>query len=460
MRTNIVFITIDCLRSDSLGITNKNVKTPFIDSLAKKGVFFRNTIASSPWSGGSGPSIFTGTYPFSNNGNISLRDRGESFVEILRKEGYLTIGIHSNPFFTAENDYNKGFDYFYDWYTSSNKNIHKVKTKLKFKKKLKKIVKKSRLLEFFINLFVRLKRQITRNLLKRISTNYASIKIINNICKNAVKFYSSKLKTKPIFIWLHYMDSHEPITIPQDSISPRIRSKRNYLNSIYRNKKVKKSKQDIKELKRLYYDSISYIDANIEKTVNYLNRKLDKQTIYIITADHGQGFGENKEHFGHGLVHLKELLNIPLIIYSQKLKKQKISVNSFVPLQAIGNVILKTIGYEESFGSLEAFIDSNLNITPPPYVIAEEGREQEKDFISKGSYKLNWSKRSFSVFRNNMYFVYYYQTDTEELYRFKDNKNVISDPKYKIALKEFRHILKKHIKNHYKKSGIVNKIRI
>lgn len=60
----IVLVTIDTLRADHVGFEGYPLPiTPFLDSLAERGVVFGQAMAQAPTTGPSHASIFTGLYP-------------------------------------------------------------------------------------------------------------------------------------------------------------------------------------------------------------------------------------------------------------------------------------------------------------------------------------------------------------------------------------------------------------
>ena len=67
-RPNVVFILIDDLRWDALGVTgHRYVKTPNIDRIAKEGLLFRNAFVTTPLCSPSRASFLTGQYVHKHN---------------------------------------------------------------------------------------------------------------------------------------------------------------------------------------------------------------------------------------------------------------------------------------------------------------------------------------------------------------------------------------------------------
>lgn len=67
-----------------------------------------------------------------------------------------------------------------------------------------------------------------------------------------------------------------------------------------------------------YLNSIRYGDAFIEGIFNqYRDAGLYESTIFVITADHGQGFGEHNQWFHNNIVY-REGIHVPLIVHSRE----------------------------------------------------------------------------------------------------------------------------------------------
>lgn len=93
---NIIFILTDDQRWDALGYTgNELAHTPEMDKLAKQGVFFKNTISTTPICSSSRVSIFSGLYERTHGYSFTSAPIKEvfmkkSFPEILKQSGYYT----------------------------------------------------------------------------------------------------------------------------------------------------------------------------------------------------------------------------------------------------------------------------------------------------------------------------------------------------------------------------------
>jgi len=98
-RPNIVFILIDDLRWDELGIAgHPYIKTPSIDRIGKDGAFFRNAFMTTPLCSPSRASFLTGQYAH-KHGIIDNVDRSAAshrlttFPLLLKRSGYETAFV-------------------------------------------------------------------------------------------------------------------------------------------------------------------------------------------------------------------------------------------------------------------------------------------------------------------------------------------------------------------------------
>ncbi len=113
MNKNVLFILVDCLRADKCYGANRTAKTPNIDMLIKKGVFFSKMIATTTTTTPSVSSIFTGLYAFAH-GVRSLRgyklaSSVKTLAEIFKVNGYNTCAEVTGPL-VSNAGLDRGFD--------------------------------------------------------------------------------------------------------------------------------------------------------------------------------------------------------------------------------------------------------------------------------------------------------------------------------------------------------------
>ena len=117
-KSNVLLISIDTLRADSLGCYGHSKKTPAIDSFATKSVLFENTISQVPLTLPSHSSIFTGLYPdqhgVRNNENFVLDEKYVTLAELFRQNGYATGAVIGSFSLDSSFQVDQGFQFYED----------------------------------------------------------------------------------------------------------------------------------------------------------------------------------------------------------------------------------------------------------------------------------------------------------------------------------------------------------
>lgn len=268
-KQNVVFILIDTLRADYLNTYGFKIKTaPFIDSLANNGIVFTKAIAPSSWTAPSVASLFTSSYPSEHGVKTGLVVRKKlSSLHQDAKFNRISSAQQTMPEYFQSSGY-------ITFGIADNQNIG---SSLGFD-------------QGFDELF---------------TFHDESAEVVN---KKAQELLDSVDKTKSLFLYLHYMDPHAPYT----AHAPW----------------YKRSPDRREDARRRYISEISYLDSKI-KSLFDKNPHL-KDSIIIITADHGEQFWEHGLR-GHGKTLHREEIHIPLIIYHPKIDK-KITVDRPVSL--------------------------------------------------------------------------------------------------------------------------------
>ncbi len=118
-RPNIVFITIDTLRSDRLGCYGYSLAdTPNIDRLALEGIRFKTVVAQVPLTLPSHSTIFTGVLPtvhgVRDNVGYRLGPEQLTLAELLKSAGYRTAAFVGSYVLNSRRGLNQGFDRYDD----------------------------------------------------------------------------------------------------------------------------------------------------------------------------------------------------------------------------------------------------------------------------------------------------------------------------------------------------------
>lgn len=108
---NILFLMTDQHRWDGLGLARTVVKTPNLDKLAARGVWFDQAVCQNPQCVASRYSLTTGLYPSQTgvrNNNQAIQRDSElpvpTIFQRLQQEGYLTIGSGKTHWYKNKNE--------------------------------------------------------------------------------------------------------------------------------------------------------------------------------------------------------------------------------------------------------------------------------------------------------------------------------------------------------------------
>lgn len=362
-RPNILFVVIDALRARHLGCYgNPQSISQNIDKLAEEGILFEDAYACTNITDSSLTTIFSGRYPLAHgiisHGNQVLEEqinrlkKTPLLPEILSSEGYATTAV--------------------DWIDRWHKRGYQIYTG--------KINKEKR--RFF-------------RILGAISRKYARIDkstlideahiITNEAIKTIKKFHN-----KPFFLFLHYWDLHSRYA-PPVKYYKHIKKQPLRLNTATLMRALRRPVKAfmLPENITRYNASIAFVDHQIGRLINYLERhNILKNTIMILTSDHGESLGEHGIYYTHhGLYDVN--LHVPLVIRYPKLPAGK-RIKGFVQHFDIVPTILEMLEIKMNVNfdgkSLIPLIDDRLRQLHSE-VYFEEAYLQRKRGIRTENYK-------------------------------------------------------------------------
>jgi arylsulfatase A-like enzyme len=314
-RPNILLITIDSARWDHFSTCGyRRETTPYMDQLASEGTFFENAISPGNWTGASVTSILTGLYPSRHgytNKRYFLDDDIESLPKILRQHGYHTICFSNNMYISSKTGLARDFDEFYYQGIQSNgdegnKNSHRKSFVSRLAAPLN-----LRMRSILKDAYDSLSKQ---RALSRDDGANATIKAITKWLAN----YQTKT---PFFMYIHFQEPHS-IYFPPRPFRRRFfngswldESKYLKFDHIgYYAGKVTFSQEQIQRYIDLYDGELAYVDFRIGQLVDvFRSKEMMNKTVFAITADHGDNFGEN-DHFWHAFCLYDQLIRVPFFV--------------------------------------------------------------------------------------------------------------------------------------------------
>ena len=279
---NIILLSVDALRADHCSCYGyERETTPNLDRFAADNVRFSNAYSASSHTREAIPALLTGRYP-----DVAVDDghnlAADTVATALQETGYATGGFHSNPYVSRAYGYGEGFDTFDD-------DLHLGRHKL-----------------------IALAQRALDKLRNR---HYARAETINEL---ALEFVDST--EEPFFLWAHYMDPHGPYSPPReyqevfhDEYVGMKRAQEMYKRAVIEDPESITA-DERREMVNLYDEEIRYADAQLGRFLDGLeSHGLLEETLVILTADHGDAFGE-RGYYGHPRKLDGELLRVPLVV--------------------------------------------------------------------------------------------------------------------------------------------------
>lgn len=426
-KPNIIFITLDACRPDHLGYMGYKKKTsPFLDSLAKEGTFFTRAFSTGPGSPHSFVSIFTSTFPF-DYGGFDYIDRPRVLLsEVLQKNGYFTAAVHSAAYMSSFFGYDRGWDEFrYLSHFKGDGLMPGVKpgtwqTRVVKKFDAMRRFARDKILggELLSTVFEKIAfgwRKIWRDL-----TNYTPPFFTADEINEEVKKVILRTSGKPIFLWIHYMDSHGPYGLP-------LKKGKKFLNQVkfhladfigyFFGKFYFINKWFLPLYKDLYDSGITYADLHIKKLFEHLTsiNILNDESVVIFCADHGEEFLE-RGWVGHNDSVWNVNLNVPLFFYSKNNMARGKVIERPVSLIDFSPTVLDLVGLpkESAFKGMNIFSeasrpiigqvpDTDTDLSNQTFLGASVIYEGYKLIHMKGKKKMLFSMEDDFSEKNNLY---------------------------------------------------------
>lgn len=294
MKQNIVLISVDSLRADFCPwLGYDDLSTPTLSAASNEGVSYTNAIAPGQSTPASMPAIFTGYDPLRVENENSVEDAvgaHQTIPQILKSEGYDTIGFTPNPFTSCNFGFDSGFQQFEDFFDKDSTGLERVRSWIR-----KNTDKKS--------------AQGLRLILNMLGQG--------DITVSWGDYYSDILDavdeaSEPFFLWVFLLEPHWPY-LPSRSHRDEIS-----LFDLFTNIKMSRAvdrdptEADQERLQRVYKNTVLDVDDFIQQIFTDLE---DYNPAYIFHSDHGESLGEHG-NWGHKGYIFPENARVPLEIWN------------------------------------------------------------------------------------------------------------------------------------------------
>ncbi len=362
---NVLVIVLDTLRADHLSSYGYSRPTsPEIDRIASQGVLFENAIAPCSWSLPSHASLLTGRAP-SEHGMQNVQAMpwpgwGEKSLggyprlgEVLRHRGYRTGAFSANRiYFTRNVGLGRGFIHFEDYFDSVGDSFVRTLYGREFARLYLNRSENSKVTRALRYLGL-------ESWLDKDSEGSGDVGGAYGVRKRAsavnqeLMQWIDRDRQHPFFAFLNYLDVHYSYGGPPGYPKPD---------------------WDRGTTVDEYDAGLKYVDDYIGRLLRDLERREARNTIVVITSDHGESLGAHGLSY-HGAALYRELIQVPLIIsYPQQIPKG-LRVAVPVSITGIPGTVMDLLADREPGvfpgPSLSALWKSQNQQTNWPYPISE-----------------------------------------------------------------------------------------
>ncbi|MGZ0745993.1 sulfatase [Haloparvum sp. AD34] len=408
---NVVWITLDSVRMDhtTMGGHTRDT-TPNISELADSGFSHDTCITpgqGTPYSSGS---FLTGTYPFHHGlqlENEYLPEELATVPELLRGVGYRTAGLSRNSFVSPGTGLDRGFDRF-EWLNST---------------RLFNIVPTSVLLKWALNI-----RQHSAGFTLD-AGKHSTPFLMNGIAK---RWLNDLSESEPFFLYLHYNEPHHPYYPPlpyldeytddiafstEEAASFAMEMHAKYRSWVANDKDL--TEEELEALRALYDAEIRYTDEMIGRLFDYTQSLDLEDTVFVITSDHGDFFGE-KNLLSHVLSIDDGVTHTPLVVHGlEEIRTDSPVIQQIDVMEAL---------VAEAGGETEQFQGIDIRKETREFAISNRApidEETWKEYNSEFDASRFHSGKLTSIHTGK--FRYQYSTDKSELFRLPDENHDLSD---------------------------------
>ncbi len=297
---NVLLIVLDTVRADRLSAYGYHrPTTPSLERLAARGIRFAQARSTAPWTLPSHASLMTGRWPHELSADFSgpLDATFPTLAEYLSSRGYATAGFVANRTYAgAESGLARGFSHYEDQDLSPSG--------------------------------ILLSSALGGRILGPLLAGEGCIghpdelpdrKDAAEVCDELLAWLADRPRERPYFAFLNFYDAHNPYIPPAHSRRhfgepPESLADRVILLEWFIQKKDALTRRQLQMASDAYDDCLAYLDDQLGRLFDELGRRGDLgETLVIVTADHGEHFGEHGL-YGHASSLYDQEVRVPLVI--------------------------------------------------------------------------------------------------------------------------------------------------
>lgn len=270
---NVILISVDTLGAKHTSVHDSSIDTtPFLKRFAdERGIVFEEAFVQSPWTLPSHASMLTGEYPWDLNVWLApdaLPESAHTIAEELKNNGYHTAAFSIGGFVQPKWNFDQGFDEFHGMLGTE-----------------------------------------------------AEWQDLPQLTQDALTWIEAYDKEEPYFLFLRPFHIHDPYGHPENPGSIGI----NDIVEINL-KPGGPIASDAERFQNAYREEVREMDVAFEEFFTTLQDAGElENTIVIFTGDHGEEFGEHGTVGFHSVTLYRELIHVPLIVFTPHATPDRIS---------------------------------------------------------------------------------------------------------------------------------------
>jgi arylsulfatase A-like enzyme len=270
---NLLVVTLDTTRADHLSCYGYARDTsPRLARLASEGVRFTLSYAAASTTLPSHVSLFTGAAPIAHGvvkNGLALAPGAQTLAVRMRAAGAQTGAIVSSFVLDRRFGLDQGFDHYEDDFTREGSSYQVDKW-------------------------------------RGFETNGAFDRRANLTTDRAIRWLEARDPSRPFFLWVHYFDPHDPY-VPPEPWKSRFAHPADSAPSLAE----ALTRRDVVDA---YDGEIAFTDDEVGRLLDHLAALgLDRDTLVVVTADHGEGLGQHGV-IGHAINVYEEAVAVPLVM--------------------------------------------------------------------------------------------------------------------------------------------------
>lgn len=306
---NIVWITLESTRADATSVGNARAETtPNLQRIgaSPSGHTFGSCFSHGIWTLASSASILAGTYPTCHDagmGSEAIPDTIPTVPEALREVGYTTACISPNSHLSSATGLDRGFDQF-AWVSKST---------------LLDTVGARAILKYALNV-----RRHGGGLTLDSRRHHRGY-MLNDLAKRWMRSFRDS--DDPYFLYLHHPGPHHPYTPPErylteflpdcgPSTEEAIEIALDHHDNLFEHiaNGIPFDDRELSAIEALYRAEVAYADELVGNLFEFVRNRTSRDTIVVVTADHGELFGED-DLLAHMISVNDAVCHVPLVVY-------------------------------------------------------------------------------------------------------------------------------------------------